>query len=423
MTEDYDLENLMERLEAQLAAGEDIEQLLAEASAHGISVQIGDETSAVDMDPVEITVTPEEMAAFDSYKLTASEMVRLRLAEIKITSLAESQAITAAISQVTNQAQFASEFEATPNYKKAVADAFLGSWESMAQKAAKSSLGAMGLPNVAKPIITFICALQKEQSRALAAAADKSVKDFLNHSLTGVVKQMSRTLSDLGKDADLTTACVDAAHEAAMGFWMDDQESGRQQRDSRLVEFCDQLQDAISASMNIGQMDISSKHKVALKGLIEGVTSNGYIEWGVVCHDTEVWENDENKIAFRLKSDEPAFWAGAVPTLKGTANNKRFATALNDYLREFGETLNDLDIEKRVDYRLKLEGLGIFSDFRGYIMDSHVRWTTSTPTSINPDGKDLIDYYNGQIPAVFFTYTLKYFLVATRYLDSSTVTA
>ena len=52
MPEDYDLEDLMERLEEQIAAGEDIEKLLEEAAAHGVTVQIGDQTTEVEMDPV-----------------------------------------------------------------------------------------------------------------------------------------------------------------------------------------------------------------------------------------------------------------------------------------------------------------------------------------------------------------------------------
>lgn len=423
MPEDYDLEDLMERLEAQIEAGEDIQRLLDEAASMGVTVQVGDQSSVVEMDPVEITVSPEELAAFDTYKLEASEMMRLRLAELKIESLAESQAITAAINQITNQAQFASEFDATPNYKKAVAEAFLGSWEDVAKTATKTALTAMGLPDVASPVFTFISAIQKEEARALAAASEKSVKDFLNNALTGVVDSMGKTIQGLGQDSEVTKACVEAAHEAAMGFWADDQESGRKQRDGRLVDFCDQLQEALSEAMKIGTMKLSDKHGEALKGLITGITATGYLDFGVVYHSTTVSEREDGKIQFKLASKEPTFASGGTPTLRGTPDDKRFGNAINDYLRQFGGTVNDLDIEKRAHYELRLASKGFFSDFRGYTMDGRAAWTQGTPSRIQVDPGDLLNYYKGDIPKVFFQYAHSGFKTARKYLTAKRVTA
>jgi hypothetical protein len=423
MTEDYDLENLMERLDAQIAAGEDIENLLAEASAHGISVHIGDESSALEMEPVEIKITPEEMAAFDTYKLQASEMMRLRLAELKIEDLAASQAITAAIAQITNQAQFASEFDATPNYKKALADAFLVSWEDNAKKATQLGLKAMGLPDVASPVFEFISVIQQEEARALAAASEKSVKDFLNKALNGVVNNMSKTIKGLGKDSGVTTACVEAAHQAAMGYWLDDQDSGHKNRDGRLVEFCDQLQDALSQAMQIGTMDISTRHAEALKGLVTGITAVGYLDFGLVYHNTEVSESDDGKIQFKLTSQEPTLANGPKPTLRGTPDDKRFGNAINDYLRQFGGSINDLDIEKRAHYELRLASKGFFSDFRGYVMDGEASWTTGQASGIRINPRDLLNYFKGDIPRVFFDYANGSFQTAAKYLDANRVTA
>jgi hypothetical protein len=423
MPEDYDLEDLMERLEEQIAAGEDIEKLLEEAAAHGVTVQVGDQSGEVEMDPMEIKITPEEMAAFDTYKLKASEMMRLRLAELKIEDLASSQAITAAIAQLTNQAQFASEFDATPNYKKALADAFLGSWEDNVKDATKAGLMAMGLPDVATPVFDFISVIQQEEARALAAASEKSVKDFLNKALTGVVKNMSKTIKELGKDSAITKACVGAAHEAAMGYWLDDQESGSKNRDGRLVEFCDQLQDALSQAMKIGTMDISARHAEALKGLITGITAVGYLDFGLVYHNTEVSESDDGRIQFNLTSQEPTFANGNTPSLRGTPDDKRFGNAINDYLRQFGGSINDLDIEKRVHYELRLASKGFFSDFRGYVMDGEASWTTGQASGVHLNPRDLLNYFKGDIPRVFFDYANGSFQTTAKYLDADRVTA
>jgi hypothetical protein len=293
----------------------------------------------------------------------------------------------------------------------------------MAQTATKTALTAMGLPDVASPVFTFIGAIQKEEARALAAASEKSVKDFLNNALTDVVGNMSKTIKGLGKDSEVTKACVEAAHEAAMGYWADDQESGRKQRDGRLVDFCDQLQDALAKAMKIGTIEISAKHGEALKGLITGITATGYLDFGVVYHNTTVMEREDGKIQFKLASKEPSFANGGTPSLRGTPDDKRFGNAINDYLRQFGGNVNDLNIEKRAHYELRLASKGFLSDFSGYTMDGRATWTQGTPSGIRIDAGDLLNYYKGDIPEVFFTYAHGGFKTARKYLTAKRVTA
>ena len=257
-----------------------------------------------------------------------------------LTNLFEGWAVEQAISTLTNHALFASEFEATPDYTRALSDALFGTTRDRVRGRTMKLVKQLGksATKISTAIFSVMDTLMDEHARAAAAASGHTVKDFINGALRANFRKAASTQRLIVSNSALDTAI--AAYLTEKGLetcqrdpvgWMD-----------QIVGEGHRLKAGLRDALKVGTHDLEKVHQGALKLLIEGIVGRGYIDHGDVSI-TVMESSDGGHFIF------PPTGVNTPPKLDGTRDNPRFADAINGYLREFGGSINTLGIEKRIE--------------------------------------------------------------------------
>ena len=306
--------------------------------------------------------TPEVCAPADLQKVREKAEDRsLAIAQgLSISALARNSGFNAAVNIIQNDMIFANEFDATPNFKKAVGKAIFGDVNSWVRKATNALTTGPGKA-LGGYIFATVDALVAERTRALTARKDKTVRDVFNTAIGAEVAKLDDSLSGVFKTPEFIQS-LRVALEGSLRVACDSGEDSVDALARLTMEYTATLDNTFGfAGVTVAGDGIRD----ALKALIVGLTAGGHIDHG--------------NVSISARRSGAGYSLGEIevenkpPILRVGARSGALADAITQYITRFGGSINMLPIEKRVKVTVRFTDLGFIGT--GYFMDGTGSWT------------------------------------------------